>query len=146
MSESWSQRMAAAVKKWGAAGPALNGRYEAARLSDLSAYGSASSGGGDLTLTSMPVPNQNGIFFHGDNPSQVPFGNGFLCTTGGIVRGSVVMGVGNVATYTYDNSDAKHSLAAFVGSTRNFQHWFRDPAAGGAFFNASNAVSIVVLP
>jgi 8-amino-7-oxononanoate synthase len=38
MSESWSQRMAAAVKKWGAAGPGLNGRYEAARLSDLSAY------------------------------------------------------------------------------------------------------------
>ena len=31
--------MAAAVKKWGAAGPGLNGRYEAARLTDLSAYG-----------------------------------------------------------------------------------------------------------
>ena len=39
MSESWSQRMAAAVKKWGAPGPGLNGRYEAARLTDLSAYG-----------------------------------------------------------------------------------------------------------
>ena len=39
MSESWSQRMAAAVKKWGATGPGLNGRYEAARLTDLSAYG-----------------------------------------------------------------------------------------------------------
>jgi 8-amino-7-oxononanoate synthase len=31
--------MAAAVKKWGTAGPGLNGRYEAARLTDLSAYG-----------------------------------------------------------------------------------------------------------
>jgi 8-amino-7-oxononanoate synthase len=31
--------MAAAVKKWGAPGPGLNGRYEAARLTDLSAYG-----------------------------------------------------------------------------------------------------------
>ncbi len=113
---------------------------------DLSASGSASSGAGDLMLTSMPVPNQNGIFFHGSNPSQVPFGNGFLCTTGGIVRGSVVMTVGNIATYTYDNSDAKHSLAAFVGITRNFQHWFRDPAGGGAFFNTSNAMSIAVLP
>ena len=39
MSEFWSQRMAAAVKKWGAPGPGLNGRYEAARLTDLSAYG-----------------------------------------------------------------------------------------------------------
>ena len=27
MSESWSQRMAAAVKKWGGSGPDLNGRY-----------------------------------------------------------------------------------------------------------------------
>jgi 8-amino-7-oxononanoate synthase len=31
--------MAAAVKKWGGAGPGLNGHYEAARLTDLSAYG-----------------------------------------------------------------------------------------------------------
>jgi len=113
---------------------------------DLSASGSASSGASHLMLTSMPVPNQSGIFFHGANPSQVPFGNGFMCTTGGIVRGVVVMGVGNVATYLYDNSDAKHSLAAFVGSTRNFQHWFRDPAAGGASFNTSNAMSITLAP
>ncbi len=113
---------------------------------DLSAAGSASSGAGDLLLTSSPVPNQNGIFFHGANPSQVPFGNGFLCTTSGILRGAIVMGVSNVATYAYDNSDAKHSLAAFIGSTRNFQHWFRDPAAGGAFLNTSNAMSITVAP
>ncbi len=113
---------------------------------DLSASGSASSGAGDLRLTSLPVPNQNGTFFHGANPSQVPFGNGFLCTTGGLVRGVVVMGLGNAATYLYDNSDAKHSLAAFIGSTRNFQHWFRDPAAGGAFFNTSNAMAIVIVP
>ena len=40
MSESWSQRMAAAVKKWGGRGPDQDGRYEAARpLTDLSAYG-----------------------------------------------------------------------------------------------------------
>ncbi len=113
---------------------------------DLSAAGSASSGASCLVLTSTPVPNQSGIFFHGANPSQIPFGNGFMCTTGGIARGSVVMGVGNAATYTYDNSVAKQSLATFVGSTRNFQHWFRDPAVGGAVFNTSNAISISVLP
>jgi Tol biopolymer transport system component len=113
---------------------------------DLSASGSASSGAGDLVLTSSPVPDQDGIFFHGANQSQVPFGNGFLCATGSIVRGAVVMGVGNVATYTYANSDTQHSLAAFIGSTRNFQHWFRDPSGGGAFFNTSNAISIPILP
>ncbi len=113
---------------------------------DLEASGSPSSGAGDLLLTSMPVPNQNGIFFHGANVVQIPFGNGFLCTNGGIARGAIVMGVGNVATYFYDNSDAMHSLAAFIGSTRNFQHWFRDPAAGGAFFNTSNAMAIAIAP
>ncbi len=56
------------------------------------------------------------------------------------------MGAGNVATYTYDNSDAKHSLAGYVGTTRNFQYWFRDPAGGGAFFNTSNAMSIEIRP
>ena len=39
MSESWSQRMTAAVKKWSVGAPGLNGRYEAARLTDLSVYG-----------------------------------------------------------------------------------------------------------
>ncbi len=113
---------------------------------DLSAAGSASSGADHLVLTSMPVPNQSGIFFHGTNQAQIAFGNGLLCTTGGIARGAIVMSVGNVATYTYDNSDARHGLSAFIGSTRNFQHWFRDPAGGGAFFNTSNAMSIAVAP
>jgi Tol biopolymer transport system component len=113
---------------------------------DLSADGSMSSSAGYLWLASMPVPNQNGIFFHGSYQVQLPFGNGYLCTTGGNVHGAVVLGAGNVATYTYDNSDAKHSLAAFVGTTRNFQHWFRDPAGGGAFFNLSDAISIAIAP
>jgi hypothetical protein len=44
-----------------------------------------------------------------------------MCTTGGITRGAVIQASGNVASYAYDNSDAKHSLAAFVNTTRNFQ-------------------------
>jgi len=39
MSESWSQRMAAAVKKWGGSGPDQDGRYAARPLTDLSSYG-----------------------------------------------------------------------------------------------------------
>ncbi len=113
---------------------------------DLFASGSASSAAGTLKLSSAPVPNQNSIFFHGANPIQQPFGNGFLCLTSGIVRGAVVMAVGNVATYTYDNSDAQHSMAAFVGTVRNYQHWYRDPADGGAFFNLSNAISLLIAP
>ncbi len=110
------------------------------------ATGSASSAAGDLTLVSSPVPNQFGIFFHGANQSQIPFGNGFLCTTGEITRGAVISAAGNIATYIYDNSDARHSVAAFVNTTRHFQYWFRDPMGGGALFNTSNAISIAILP
>jgi len=110
---------------------------------DLAMTGT-SAAAGDVTATSTPVPNQPSIFFHAANQAQLPFGNGFLCATGNIIRGAVVVGANNVATYTYDNSDAKHSLGNFVGQTRNFQHWYRDPMGGGAAFNTSNAISWTV--
>jgi hypothetical protein len=117
---------------------------------DLSASGSASASAGNLTLTSAPVPNQNSIFFHAANQAQLPFGCGFLCATGNIIRGAITPCVGNSASYTYDNSDAKHSLGGFVGATRNFQHWYRDPMGagicGGQTFNTSNAIVIAILP
>jgi hypothetical protein len=112
----------------------------------LTASGSSSSSAGNLQLTSTPVPNQNGVFFHGMNQTQVPFGNGYMCVQGGITRGEVVAANNNSASYSYDNSDTAHSLSAFVGSSRQFQHWFRDPMGGGSFFNLSTAVSITIQP
>jgi hypothetical protein len=117
---------------------------------DLSSSGSASASAANLTLTSAPVPNQNSIFFHAANQAQVPFGCSFLCATGNIIRGAITPGVGNSASYTYDNSDTKHSLGGFVGASRNFQHWYRDPMGsgicGGETFNTSNAMTITILP
>ncbi len=113
---------------------------------EISASGTASSSNGDLAFLSTPVPNQPGIFFHGANQVQLPFGNGFMCTAGGVVRGAVVSGSANSASYTYDNSDGQHDLSAHIGSTRHFQHWFRDPMGGGAAFNTSNATSVSIAP
>jgi hypothetical protein len=113
---------------------------------DISASGSASSVAGDLTLEASPVPNQAGIFFHGANQIQVPFGNGFNCVASNVKRGALIFATGNFANYTYDNSDAKHTLAAPVGAPRKFQYWHRDPMGGGAAFNTSNAISIDILP
>jgi hypothetical protein len=113
---------------------------------DISASGSASSTAGDLTLTSAPVPNQNGVFFHGSGQASVPFGNGFLCATGNVKRGLVVAAAGNSVSYTYDNSVLKKDVSAHIGTTRNFQHWTRDPMGGGALHNTSNAISIDILP
>jgi hypothetical protein len=113
---------------------------------EISAWCSESAAAGRLTLDATPVPNEFGIFFHGMTQTQVPFGNGYRCVTDDLRRGSVIDASGHVASYRYDNSDPEHSLAGFIGTTRNFQYWFRDPAAGGAFFNTSNAVSIPILP
>jgi hypothetical protein len=116
---------------------------------DITASGSASSAAGDLTLTSAPIPNQAGVFFHGASQGNTPFGCGFLCAATGTERGAVVVATGNSASYTYDNSNAKHDLGGFVGTTRNFQHWYRDPLNAGACgdtFNTSNAISIGILP
>ncbi len=113
---------------------------------DIAASGSPSSRVGSLHLVSAPVPDTISLFFHGSSQSLIPFGDGFLCTTGDLVRGSLVEPDGNLADYTYDNSDPQHSLGLFVGATRHFQHWFRDPAGAGSSFNTSNAISIAILP
>ncbi len=113
---------------------------------DITAFGTTSSSAGELTLEASPVPNQTGLFFHGMNQTQIPYGNGFLCASGDVVRGEVITAAGNRATYSYDNSGPKHRLGAYVGSTRNFQYWFRDPMHGGALFNTSNAISITIFP
>ncbi len=112
----------------------------------IAASGSNSAAAGNLTLTAAPVPNQSGIFFHARNQVETPFGNGFLCAAGGTVRGAVLTAAANQATYVYDNSDAKHSLGTYANTTRNFQFWFRDPMGGGASFNTSNAIEILILP
>jgi hypothetical protein len=99
---------------------------------DISASGSASSAAGTLTLKASPVPTLPGIFFHGENQVQMALGNGFNCVSGGVKRGTLVFGSGNIASYTYDNSDFKHDLSAHIGTTRNFQFMHRDSLGGGA--------------
>jgi hypothetical protein len=112
----------------------------------IAASGSPSSAAANLTLAATSVPDQTGIFFHGANQIQTVFGNGFLCVSGGLRRGLAVTALGKVVSYTYNNSNSKRSLAGHVGSTRNFQYWFRDPMAGGAAFNTSDAIAIGILP
>ncbi len=104
----------------------------------ISASGSDVAGAGNsLTLTSEPVPDEPGIFFCGSNPIRVPFGNGFLCVGESLVRIlPPATASGNSAAVTIDNG------AFRVGHVLYFQHWFRDPAGGGAFFNTSDGLSV----
>jgi hypothetical protein len=134
----------------GAACNDLGSRYCSAETNstglpaDIFASGSASASTGNLTLFAANVPIRFGLFFHGSNQTQIVFGNGYLCTTDHIARGVVIQPPEFLASYTYDGSDAKHSLAGHVGSTRHFQYWFRDMF--GAHFDTSNAISILIQP
>ena len=113
---------------------------------DAWAIGSASAAAGNLTLGAAPIPDQRSIFYHGPEAIQAPFGNGFRCVGGTVRRGSLLPAMGQTTVYTYDRSSAARDLSAFLGTTRNFQCWYRAPMAGGARFNTSKAVSIEVLP
>ena len=107
----------------------------------ISGTGSTSVAANSLTLNAAPVPDQPGIFYYGQTQTQQPFGNGFRCISGSVVRLPIVNGSGNTAQYTVD-------LAAqgIVPGTYDFQYWFRDPAGGGAFFNLSDGLEIVFVP
>jgi len=93
----------------------------------------------DFTLTAGPLPDQPFLFFFGNSQIQVPFGNGFLCAGGGIVRiNPPAVASGGTATREVDLA----ASAITSGVTKNFQCWFRDPAGGGAFFNTSDGLAV----
>ena len=121
-----------------------NSTGEAARIV---AIGSTSIAANDLGLVAEPVPNQTGLFFYGPDQIQVPFGNGTRCVGGMVGRLEVVIASGCVLSYTLDNTLAPHPLTEITpGSTWNFQAWFRDPMAGGASFDLSDALEITFQP
>jgi hypothetical protein len=105
--------------------PTLNSSGDAALLS---ASGSTQVGVGTLQLTAAPVPaNTVGIVIFGpSNAPPMPFGGGFLCVQGPIVRlaGSGTGAQGVLAT-TVDWTGPASVIGA--GQSHSFQAWFRDP-------------------
>ncbi len=103
----------------------------------LAVVGSAVGGpGGAISLGASSVPSTAGLFFHGPNAVQIPFGNGFRCVGGTIQRTPVTVASGGAAAWTL-------ATDAFApGSTRRFQYWFRDPSGGPGGSNFSDAVAV----
>lgn len=104
--------------------------------------GSTSQAIGALLLELSGAPSARpALFFRGTTTTLAPFGNGVRCAGGQIAR----LG----ARFTEPNGTAVHPFdigASTVGSTLVFQAWLEDAFAGGALFNTSDAVSIVVTP
>ncbi len=88
-------------------------------------------------------PNKTGLFFYGQTQTLVPFGNGTRCVANPFHRLPVTTtnSFGDLVTMLNLNSLPSGGQIS-AGQTWNFQSFFRDPAAGGAGFNASDGLQV----
>jgi probable HAF family extracellular repeat protein len=109
----------------------------------ISAVGSASLSANRLTLSASCLPASSFLFFHGPTQTQLPFANGFVCVSGGLTRiPPLGVSIGGLAQATVD----LQAVGITAVGQRNFQCWFRDPSAGGANTNTSDALAITFVP
>jgi formylglycine-generating enzyme required for sulfatase activity len=119
----------------------------------MSASGSVDITLNNLILSTEPVPNgQMGLFFYGAAQVSAPFGNGIQCVgSGGLglfrLGPPVPSGTVGVMSKAVDFTAMTQPAGVItLGSTWNFQCWYRDPAAGGSTFNLSDGYRIVFAP
>jgi len=110
-----------------------------------------STGTGNLILNNLRIfaynspPNTTGQFFYGPTQIQVPFGNGFRCVGGSIFRLGAPQQTDSFGdTNRVVDWNNVPSGQPSSGQNWNFQFWYRNPAAGGAGFNLSNALHVTV--
>jgi hypothetical protein len=98
-----------------------------------------------LTVTgAAAIPNSWGLFTYGTVQTNTPFANGYLCISP-FAPGIFKMPTQHLGDGTVILRMSEHpaDFGAFTpGSSWNFQFWYRDPPAGGAFFNLSNGLHV----
>ena len=96
-------------------------------------------------------PGEVAFFFQGDNAVMLPFGDGFRCAGGAVVRITmppiVIAGDGSAAFGPCFGDASISSITGVTpgsGATKRYQFWYRDPGGSpcGNGFNLSNALSI----
>jgi hypothetical protein len=88
-------------------------------------------------------PGKIGIFFHGSTRIQAPFGDGFRCAGGNVVRLPLqTVDGGGHAERPFDAAAAGVSPS----QQRTFQFWYRDPGAGGSGHNLSDGLAAIFCP
>lgn len=93
------------------------------------------------------MPNGTGFFFCGGGEQLTPWGNGYLCVDGQLVRLPPVVPFspsGAVARTLDLNAGPAQLLVP--GSTWSFQCKYRDIPAGGALFNSSDGLRVTFAP
>ena len=127
-----------------AASECASGPNSSGAAATIAAAGSTSVLANALTLSASGCPpNVNARFFFGAGAAQTPYGNGLLCVA------SPTVGLPVVATDAAGTASQSLDLAGLgiaPATTRRFQLVFRDPAAGGASFDTSDAVAVTFCP
>lgn len=112
----------------------------------MGANGSGRISANNLTLCAIGVPQVPGIgiFIAGPGLTQQPIFDGFLCINPvGLERINVITPpVANKVTQTIDLT----MLSVTAGLPFHFQHWFRDPNAGGTGANLTDGIIIDITP
>jgi uncharacterized protein (TIGR03790 family) len=104
--------------------------------------GSLSLAANDLVLIAGGCPpGEFGIFFYGQGQTQTPLGDGFLCVASNHARYGALStdGAGNASQPVDYGAPPLLAAEITVGSTWSFQFWYRDPGAGGAGSNTTDA-------
>ena len=102
-------------------------------------------GDGPIDVHVEPVPDGSGLLLLGSARTQEPFGNGFRCVAGRVFPSRTHSASGGDLHFRFDPAQVPGAPIA-SGSTWNLQAIFRDPAAGGARVNASDAIAVTMLP
>jgi len=115
----------------------------------ITVTGNGAVAANDFDVVVQPVPNTFGMIFYSAGKAGsgygLPFGNGLRCVGSSgnpIFRTAPVLASGGTLTKALDFTTLSSAGAITAGSTWNLQAWFRDPAAGGAQFDLSNAVEV----
>lgn len=96
-----------------------------------------------LVATGLPA-DHFGLFYYGPDQLQVPFGDGFRCVGGQVVR--LPIASSDASGRIESALDSASSPAWVPGSRWNFQLWYRDPFAFQSGWNLSDAMALTVCP
>ena len=94
-----------------------------------------------LRVSGCPT-NHFGLFYYGSQSTELPFGDGFRCIGGTVIRlGIANTGAAGVAAWNIDLDHPPQPTGQITpGSHWNFQFWYRDIPAGMSGFNLSDAL------
>ncbi len=116
---------------------------------NLTATGTASLASDTLVLLGNGMPNSSCLYFQGESPISVAFGDGLRCVANSITRLGTKANVEGRSQYPAV-SDAAISARGNVTApgTRTYQIWYRNAAAfcTAATFNLTNGTAIAWAP